>query len=245
MRISNSIAINNNPTAALADSFTNSLSLQLDGVDEYVTMNNIAYQDFALSAWIKTSGNTLTIMSLKALTSAPTNRSGVVFSVNSSGYLQIIWAINNTNMGTAEVGTTLVNDGSWHHVAVSKEGTAIEFYVDGVNSDSLTSSNGTVRYGSSNVTTAIGTYNSGVNPFNGVMKDVAVWSNTDNELVDLVAIGADKPTNLSINTYPPAFWWRFGDSLEGDTYSDLKDEIGTHDGTGTNTDDGDIIEDSP
>jgi hypothetical protein len=221
--------------------FSNTYSLDFDGVDEYVGFTNVSPQNFALSAWIKTTGTNDCIICLKA-NNGTSNKSGPAMRVSSSGYLELRYAKTSTTVETNADATTLVNDGNWHHVAISKEGTALEFYVDGSNVASVTASTSTVRYGTSSVESRIGHRLNG-QYFTGKIDEVAYWDDTDNTNVDLAAIGTGTPTDLSAISYPPIHWWRCGDGL--DTISTIYDNIGSNDGTPQNMESGDIQTDVP
>ncbi|HUW26158.1 MAG TPA: LamG domain-containing protein [Gallionella sp.] len=81
---------------------------------------------YSLAAWIRTTKDTGTIVS-KTTASSPWP--GYVFAIgpNSGGKLAL-W--NGTGNWYVSSGVA-VNDGAWHHVAASVNGTSLQFYVDG------------------------------------------------------------------------------------------------------------------
>lgn len=92
---------------------------------------NLRLQDFTIEAWVKRSSSTI-------LTNSPFPGSpnGTIFAYGQNGYGFVI--DQNTNrLGLTNVGNSVVNsnlgitDTNWHHVAVTKSGNQVVFYVDG------------------------------------------------------------------------------------------------------------------
>jgi hypothetical protein len=94
------------------------------------TAANLQLQDFSVEAWIKRSS--------ESVISFNGNGNGQLFSVGAGGggstfYLQ---ADNRLALGKLQVNVVtsdaMVTDTNWHHVAVTKTGTVVTFFVDGV-----------------------------------------------------------------------------------------------------------------
>jgi len=101
-----------------------------DGV-QVGTGTNLQLQDFTVEAWIKRSSATLA--------SFNGNGNGELFVVgtNPGGWgLRINQADNRLVLGKSggaqSSSAAQITDTNWHHVAVTKRGTAVVFYVDGV-----------------------------------------------------------------------------------------------------------------
>lgn len=93
---------------------------------------NLQLQDFTIEAWVKRSSNTI-------VTNSPVSgfEGGVFFSYGLNGYGFIIEQATNriglTKIGVSAVYSNLtITDTNFHHVAVTKSGNQVTFYVDGV-----------------------------------------------------------------------------------------------------------------
>ena len=93
---------------------------------------NLQLQDFTIETWIKRSSSAIVTNSPFAGTP-----NGTFFAYGQNGYGFII--DQNTNrLGLTNVGNSVINstatitDTNWHHIAVTKSGNQVIFYVDGV-----------------------------------------------------------------------------------------------------------------
>lgn len=112
--------------------------LTFDGVDEYVSFGDIAIfsrlDDFSIEAWVKTTmAGTGMIVAKQGGAGA---KQGYCFFM-ASGRLHCILA-NTVLAGGNRIqvsSTNTVNDGSWHHVVVTYDGSSaasgVNFYIDG------------------------------------------------------------------------------------------------------------------
>lgn len=107
-----------------------------DGTNDRITFPDhaafdIGTGDFCVEFWVNgTAGNYDAFFNL-----GQTNNMNIVQS-GTTGKLRI-W-FGTTNIVT--IGNTSVMDGSWHHVALSREGTTVRSFVDGVKEDEVTNS---------------------------------------------------------------------------------------------------------
>jgi gliding motility-associated-like protein len=149
-------------------------ALDFDGVNDHVELNaqvTSLETDFTLEAWIRTTATNVTIIGLDN-----GNGSWEVgekkFYIDNTG--QLVFEAFNAGF---VFGTQAVNDGNWHHVAVTFKATPIErhMYVDGVDVTTTDGSSwftggwgmtGTFKIGVSNIT----------NYFSGTMDEVRIWS---------------------------------------------------------------------
>jgi len=150
---------------------TDDNSFNFDGVNfiETDTYKGIpGAQSRTIEAWIKTT------TSDKEIVSWGQNANGEkwVFRVNGGGQLRVEVA------GGYTYGTTLLNDGNWHHVACVLTGNnviSIKLYVDGVLETGLTTANITINTDTTNgINLRI---SRGVNNryFNGNIDEVRIW----------------------------------------------------------------------
>ncbi len=105
-------------------------AFSFNGSGEGVTVGNPAalqLQTFTIDAWIQRGSTT------KA---SVTTGGGLIFSYGSAGYgfgLNDSGTLLLSQIGESEVTSTVViTNTTWHHVAVSKSGSAVIFYLDGV-----------------------------------------------------------------------------------------------------------------
>lgn len=130
--------------------------------------------DFTYEAWIKYSGNSSGYM---GIVTRQGGASFVQFSiVNDRIGGEIFDGGNMLGVGQGLIGTTMVNDGNWHHVAmvVTRASQNAKIYVDGnleanVNGISVSANL------APNSGIHIGNRRGGGNPMPGVMDDVRIW----------------------------------------------------------------------
>lgn len=227
-------------------------SLLLDGVNEFVQIGDVAAlafertDAFSASAWIRTTTNVViaTIVAKRTVArgwelSLATGGRGVVKLTHTGGALEINVTTNALD--------PRINDGGWHHVLMTYDGSTlaagVHIYIDGVdqtltvNSDDAT---GTILQATS---ARIGYLGDNVNPFPGLLDEVAVWSKelTPAEAVSVFNGGA--PTNLLSGPSSLVGYWRMGEGASFPTIPDLS--VSGNDGTMTNMEVGDITSDAP
>ena len=207
--------------------FSNTKSIELDGIDDYVDCGNninFAVTNISISAWIKTTADGI-FMGADDSNGA---RRRWVFRVTASGTLNFLFW--NASVALKSItGTTVVDDGVWHHVMAVNNGTDLKLYVDGVldnsSSDGDTMNTNLFTYihiGNSN-------YNGGNAYFDGLIDEVAIWS-TDQSSNVATIYNSGVPNDIS--SLSPLGYWRMGD---GSTYPTINDlGSGGNNGTMTN-----------
>ena len=146
--------------------------LQFDGSNDFVNLGSPA--DFAfgsgtftMEAWIRTTVTDNTRMDIVSLGKTGVNDRGAFLFVE-NGKLAF------DTFGSVDViSTAAVNDQAWHHVAVTRSGTTIKFYIDG---DLAATNNQTVTLTVTQGASTIGGETVGAKYFNGQMDDVRIWS---------------------------------------------------------------------
>ena len=198
--------------------FSNTKSIELDGVSDYVdlgTNSNLAFLGArSMSVWLKftDNGGTRYVANFNSDAQGMYTDSGKVyfFNKNSGGSFLTI-ATTNTH-----------NDGQWHNFIGINDGTNLKMYVDGVLDNSNT--NGSTGNTTLNLQ-RIGARWNGANVFSGLIDELSYY---DSDIsANASAIGSTIPTDLT--PYAPLGWWRCGD---GDTSPTLTDNgSGGNDGT--------------
>jgi len=229
------------PTAAA--SFSNTKSVDFDGVDDYVDCgtglgnSEGVITNFSVSMWIKpsvTSGNDL------------------FFNVGSfsNSYGQIAFQLKSNklyirlNIGARYYHVAYTNTTNWEHIAFVYDGSNsanTKLYINNVVQSPTT---GGVYPSSLDLTglkTIVGAGYSVSYPYEGLQDEVSYF-NTTLSASDITSI-YNSGTPLSLSSYSPLAWYRMGD---GDTYPTLTDNgSGGHNGTMTNMTSGDIVTDVP
>ena len=216
--------------------FTNTYSLDFDGVDDYVDLGitTTGTNDVSLSCWIKTTetfaytltrcafggkdvtfGNNYTLGRLGSQAASPNDIKVRVFNT---------------------FGSTKLNDGDWHNIIFTYDYTSkeIKAYVDGNTTPEVSVTNALFR----SKRVYIATVNGSSGPFfTGNVDECGLWYSvlTTANVTSIYNSGA--PGDLS--ALSPVGWWRNGD---GATYPTIPDEgSGGNAGTMTNMVSGDIV----
>ncbi len=161
-------------TGIHAQTLTGGNVLSVDGSGDYITgptLPNFGTGDFTVEAWIKTSGGTI-------FSNRNTDSYGsfITFSAGAQLGVEICEDGSGTDYATP-AGTASVSNNQWHHVAMTRSGTTIKFYVDGVLDNTVTT-------GLANIVTSevmyVGARGGGyfgvVDYFTGTIDDLRIWS---------------------------------------------------------------------
>lgn len=220
-----------NLTGTGGSSFSNTQSIELDGIDDYVLISNNANINFtsafSYSVWFKTTDTSSTM----ALTSNPAKFLVQLYSPTTRIRCQIF--DGSASVKNVDINASGYNDGQWHHIAFTTDAltttNGIKVYYDGV----LTSQGTLSNSGISSVATdwQLGKH-TGTWLYNGVIDEVSLFS-SELSASDVTSIyNGGVPNNLNDLSTPPLSWWRCGD---GDTAPTLTDNgSGGNDGTMNN-----------
>ena len=209
---------------AAAPSFTNTKSILLDGVDDYVDTPTIDIGSTnSISFWMKRS----------------TLDNGVVLGDVNAYNKYALWLdtagninlrLGNNDSGRLRIASSLLSDGNWHHHCFSRNGIAVNYYIDAVLQTNITLSTLNAAAGTTSTIQKIGSRADLALPLNGSLDEIALF-NTNLSASDVTAIyGSGVPTSLSSYSSLVS-WWRCGD---GDTAPTLTDNKGSNNGTMTN-----------
>ena len=219
----------------------NRKSIELDGVDDIVSMGNVldmandGTDAFSISCWFKTTDTGLQMLVAKQLNTSPYNGYNLYFDANRIKFSFGQVFSDHINGQTGLIGT--ITDGNWHHLALTYDGSqdisGFNLYYDNSNITILTIANNTPNNVSNSADFMIGargTTSSYNLQFSGNIDEVAYF-NSELSASDVSTIyGTGAPSDLS--SLSPVSWWRCGD---GDTSPTLTDNgSGGNDGTMTN-----------
>jgi len=208
-------------------------ALNLDGSNDYVTTSfapasgNVAR---TIEAWIKTSANSVPTAGgrQQIITDFGSFTTGGRFTFN------VLWggAIRLEVGGNGVSGTTVVNDGNWHHVAIvydpSNSAGTVSLYVDG-NLDTRGTPTVNVNIGSTTNFT-IGRRVDGVNNFTGEIDEVRYW----NRALSQNDLNTGGGTELCPSSNGLLAYYQFNEATAGGSNAgetNLPDLISGNDGT--------------
>jgi hypothetical protein len=150
-------------------------AFSFDGVDDYMEVPDdsslqLGTGDFTLEAWIKASTSQTDYPAIIAKrTSDDPGDSGFLFGLWSNGCLHIqIGGINNGQ------GNTVLTNNNWYHVAVTRTGTVVTYYVNGV-SDGVETANNDASAIGDNLFIGKDDKSPSTTLFNGIIDEVAVY----------------------------------------------------------------------
>ena len=231
----------------------NEYSLSLDGSNEqYLTSAPVTptAQQGTISAWIKTttsSFSTIFAWSNNLLHPTVGGTTRPMLSLN-TGKLDFLYQQQDSGSHVNRVtSTSTVNDGAWHHVAVTSNGSSWTLYIDG-SSASYTTPLGTntgqwvgdiysidpsfVAY--SDIGAARRGSNIGGSAYATMSIDeVAVWDSalSGSDIASLIDSSGANPVPANISSLNPSAWWRMGDAsndtaVDGGSVASITDSSG-------------------
>ena len=183
-------------------------SMEFDGVNDYVSMGNVLDKDgteaFSISAWVKyTSGSSIAIVA-KNDSGTPSG-----YSLFSQAVGGINWYPATSAGGYIQVKSSNgVNDGDWHHVLATYDGSGnasgAKIYIDGSLDTTIVTDTAT---GSSSNSTdlQIGARDGTGLPFYGSIDDVAIF-NTDKSASASSIYNSGVPSDLSGESGLEGYW---------------------------------------
>ena len=213
--------------------FTNTKSILLDGVDDYVdTSTNFGVppidrynkDTFTVSVWIKVDASQTVNWQYYTPISATTNGTNVGLVTRKFGNATGHVVYSNPNNGT-----TQLDDGNWHHLlgVFIASTNNWRVFVDGNSTPEINQTIASWQYFDKNV--KIGQQGNQTNYFVGNVDECAYWLSDESANLSTIYNGG-VPNDIS--SLSPVSWWRCGD---GDTAPTLTDNgSGSNNGTMVN-----------
>ncbi len=192
----NSAAITGEPQGdaqIVWDDDRGSYVISLDGKGDYVyfgaSWQGIVTTKITVAAWIKTSSlsSSASVVSL-----------GYAWRIRNGSDGSIAFQVMNTNPVSAAFGTIPVDDGTWHHVAGSYDGTEYKLYIDGRTNVSVASA-GVLQSTITNYYGTIGAHykksdGAPKNFFEGLVDDVRIYDRilSEEEILEITGFAGVK-----------------------------------------------------
>jgi len=237
------------------ESIFNRFSFEFDGTDEFVTMGNTINmaQDgsdaFSFSFWMKrTNGGGVQTFLGKSQTS------GKGIRIYSNG--NIIYMLIGTYSSACifnQFNFTTLNNGSWHHIVWTYDGSStqagMKLYINdslktlgsGITNTPINLQNTTMDF----MIGASGTLSSYNYEYNGYMDEVSYFDSvlTQENITSIYNNGV--PSNIS--SLNPISWWRMGDesNFTGGVWTLTDQGSGGNDGTSNGMDENNRVLDTP
>ena len=167
------ITVNGNPQASNNLPF-GERSVYFDGTGDYLNTSSGsgAFEfsgDFTIEAWVQTSVYSTDTAWRRIWSNGADSSTSIQLLFPNASSLAVR---SNSNLIT---GSTVVADGSWHHVAVTREGSSLKLFVDGTQDGSTVTTSQVFNYSD---TFVIGRYYSGNGHFNGNISNARVVKGT-------------------------------------------------------------------
>ncbi len=210
-------------------SYNDRQCVQFGGIDQYVQCSNGGDWErgdpFSVSAWIRTTYVAAGRGIIQRAQSAGPNI-GWFFNLNSLGYLSYTEWDTDSKFTIVRTTTATANDGDWHHVLVSSDGsdgTGINFYIDGNPQNKNIIFNQAVN----SIRTADPPQIGVANPFRGQIRQVALWSKELSTAEINQLLSGRSATDLRELTFFDNCdaWWRMG-AIAHDIYPNIRDWSG-------------------
>lgn len=220
--------------------------IEFAGGNDYVTLGLVPEFEGApndgtarcLSFWVKTTNNNYGLFLIGK---------GDNLSSTFQWAIQLLFGELAVWVGGGISYGATVNDGAWHHIAVSvRSTTTMQFWIDGV-SQGTNTAYGALADERSWLVGAI--RDSDDTDYTGnidaKITNLTMWSGGSfdgTKVTELYNSGVPADPNTHSLAANLVGWWKFGDD---DTYPTLTDSVNGNNGTMTNMNSGDIVTDAP
>jgi hypothetical protein len=199
------------------------------GTNDYIDLGTGVSQSFSelsISTWINVPSSASG--AYDTIIRRGTWSAGAFELRNNASYAGLKFAIYP---GTANVTTTGVtlNDGNWHHILITYDGTNVKIYVDGSLNNSST--NGTGATGTSTQITTIGASDQGTSRhYEGKISNLVLWDSDQSANISNIYNNGTPQTSY---TTPPTGWWKLDASatFDGSNWSIPDDSSNSNTGT--------------
>ena len=208
-------------------SFFNTQSINLNGVDDFVTFGDISdienINTLSVGLWFKYDAIGSSADGLISKDDSTRVDGNWYIALQSN---QVRFLLKTAN-GQDALNSTTLTSGTWYHTLCVWDGSNMKIYINGTLNNSISVTNATGTLGNTSDDVRLGKRLSTAGYYNGRMDEVAIWTNDQSSNASAMGL-----TPIDLSTYSPLHWWRCGD---GDTAPILTDNgSGSANGTMTN-----------
>lgn len=212
------LAVNGTPTWAVAGAVSGDTALTFDGVDDHAVLNWASWQNVAsltVEAWVKTTSTGILAVLDRDNPSATLRVFQFRVNAGKVEFLRIRTAAGATAVVTC-ASVSKVNDGNWHHVAATYDGSDIKVYTDGV-LETTTAAAGGIFQPPNTTLFSLGVNRSvslGAQWFVGTIDEAAYYGTALSATRIAAHYLTTRPTYVSeVQADSPALWWRLGEAV--------------------------------
>jgi len=169
---------NNLASGGFVDTFANLKSLSFDGSDEYLdcgasSVLDFSNGDFSVGCWLKSTTSSRETVVSKYVTASP---DGWYIDILATGYAQVGFHEDATTY-ILRPSSSIVNDGSWHHIVLVYDSGTVNCYKDGSLNNGTAVTNNSATDSDSSSSLNIGKIGySGSGYFSGSVDEVKVYN---------------------------------------------------------------------
>jgi hypothetical protein len=152
-------------------------SLLLDGTNDYLSTThrtnfNVGANDFTIEAWVYTS-----TISEQVIFGANRNYDGVgafMLNLNYTGKVRFFCMYSSGIVLDYNVGTGTISDSTWHHIAVTRNGSSLRIFIDGIQTGTTNTTLGSAAIDNAIADYRVGSSTDGYSYFNGYIDELRV-----------------------------------------------------------------------
>ena len=187
------------PEIPVGSSYTNTRSLNFDGVDDFISLNEVVYTGaFTFSLWVKPgtfSGNDNFIL-------GDVNSNAHFLRTKSATKIHL--KISGTQVSFTESGGNDVVLNTWQHLMITRDASNnVKAFRNGASFGSTGTLSGNFEVNAIGEVYSVGTFN-----FLGSIDEVGIWTSDQSANISSI-YNSGVPNNLNDLSTPPTAWYRF------------------------------------
>jgi hypothetical protein len=152
-------------------------SLLLDGTNDYLSTThrtnfNVGANDFTIEAWVYTG-----TISQQVIFGANRDYDGVgafMLNLNYTGKVRFFCMYSSGIVLDYNVGTGTISDSTWHHIAVTRNGSSLRIFIDGIQTGTTNTTLGSAAIDNAIADYRVGSSTDGYSYFNGYIDELRV-----------------------------------------------------------------------
>ena len=169
--------VNGDSKISTAQSKFGGASLLLDGTNDYLSTThrtnfNVGANDFTIEAWVYTG-----TISQQVIFGANRDYDGVgafMLNLNYTGKVRFFCMYSSGIVLDYNVGTGTISDSTWHHIAVTRNGSSLRIFIDGIQTGTTNTTLGSAAIDNAIADYRVGSSTDGYSYFNGYIDELRV-----------------------------------------------------------------------